>query len=68
MTNTLKANVTKGFEISSPRLQSPVASGRNTPELTDEIKINSRTKESNRNAEEMYNKERGGNKQNLHMV
>jgi elongation factor 1 alpha-like protein len=63
-------NVTRGFEINSPRIQSPITSGRNTPERTEEqFLLATKSKEAAaRNAREMYEKERSGNKQNLHMV
>ncbi|XP_001863511.2 HBS1-like protein [Culex quinquefasciatus] len=64
------ANVTMGFEISSPRVQSPSVSGRNTPEITN---ANNQTpkplpKELLRNGLELFKKERGADKQHIHMV
>ncbi|EDS38638.1 eukaryotic peptide chain release factor GTP-binding subunit [Culex quinquefasciatus] len=64
------ANVTMGFEISSPRVQSPSVSGRNTPEITN---ANNQTpkplpKELQRNGLELFKKERGADKQHIHMV
>lgn len=56
---------TKGFEINSPRVQTPSGSGRNSPD--DESKLN-RTKEVTRNAQELFIKERGDEKQQIHMV
>jgi elongation factor 1 alpha-like protein len=54
-----KANVTRGFEVNSP-----VTSGRNTPEPQPPPK----PKETTRNAKELYESERGGLKPTLHMV
>ncbi|XP_055708456.1 protein HBS1 isoform X2 [Phlebotomus papatasi] len=67
---TDKANVKRGFEVNSPNLQSPVVSGRNTPEIGDEGRTPSRAgaKESHRNAQEMYQKERKSGKSHIHMV
>lgn len=56
---------TKGFEINSPKVQTPSGSGRNSPD--DEIKV-SRTKESSRNAQELFAKERGEDKASIHLV
>uniref|UniRef100_U5EWS8 Putative translation elongation factor ef-1alpha n=1 Tax=Corethrella appendiculata TaxID=1370023 RepID=U5EWS8_9DIPT len=71
-----KTNVTRGFDINSPRLQSPITSGRNTPEISlndnDSSSTGNKIKSSitnfNRNANELFNKERGDNKQHIHMV
>uniref|UniRef100_A0A6B2E882 Putative elongation factor 1 alpha n=1 Tax=Phlebotomus kandelakii TaxID=1109342 RepID=A0A6B2E882_9DIPT len=64
-----RMNVKRGFEVSSPNLQSPVVSGRNTPEIGDEGRTPSRgAKESQRNAQEMYQKERKAGKSHIHMV
>lgn len=61
------ANIRRGFELNSPQILSPATSGRNTPEITDEIR--GRTKEqSTRNAKELFSKERGDEKQYIHMV
>lgn len=56
---------TKGFEINSPRVQTPSGSGRNSPD--EELKQN-RPRESNRNAQELFVKERGEDKQQIHLV
>lgn len=69
-----KANVTRGFEINSPRIQSPSASGRNTPvQDTGDDSRQFQTpkplpKELQRNAQELFKKERGEGKQHIHMV
>ncbi len=53
--------------MNSPQILSPATSGRNTPEITDEIR--GRTKEqSTRNAMELFTKERGDEKDYIHMV
>ena len=64
-----KMHVTRGFEVNSPRIQSPMTSGRNTPEI-DDLRLPPKNvpKESNRNAKELYAKERGDIKQHIHMV
>lgn len=56
---------TKGFEINSPKTQTPSGSGRNSPD--EETKQN-RTKETTRNARELFEKERGDEKQQIHLV
>lgn len=61
---------TSGFEINSPKTQtpktqSPSGSGRNSPD--DEIKQN-RAREAIRNARELYEKERGDQKEQIHLV
>lgn len=58
---------TKGFEINSPRTQTPSGSGRNSPAPDDEQK-QFRTKEAARNGQELFVKERGEEKQQIHMV
>lgn len=58
---------TKGFEINSPRVQTPSGSGRNSPSPDEELK-QSKTKESSRNGQELFIKERGEDKQQIHMV
>jgi elongation factor 1 alpha-like protein len=66
-----KSNVTRGFNVSSPTsptMRSPVSSGRTSPEANDELKLGRNHKEINRNAKELYEKERGDNKQQIHMV
>lgn len=62
----------KGFEVNSP-FHSPVVSGRNTPELSDEYfkQQSSTTKIAAtpiRNAKELFLKERGDGKEHIHMV
>lgn len=64
-------NKTSGFEINSPKTltpksQSPSGSGRNSPD--EDQKSSSRTKEVMRNARELFEKERGTEKQQLHLV
>uniref|UniRef100_A0A7G3B0L8 Putative translation elongation factor ef-1 alpha/tu n=1 Tax=Lutzomyia longipalpis TaxID=7200 RepID=A0A7G3B0L8_LUTLO len=67
-----RTTVKRGFDVNSPNVQSPVVSGRNTPEIGgDEGRTPSRTgaKENHqRNAQEMYQKERKSGKSNIHMV
>lgn len=70
----------RGFDINSPRLQSPNASGRNTPEPTtsaDDSRTSisatpsaaSKTKEQiNRNVQDLFKKERGSEKPHIHLV
>lgn len=60
----------KGFDINSPRLQSPAVSGRNTPvSLFEEKQAQSKTKEQSiQDAKELYQKERGQEKPRLHLV
>lgn len=68
-----------GFEINSPRLQSPVASGRNTPDpqlptptedsllkAAPSAKISK--EQANRNAQDLFDKERGNDKPHIHLV
>lgn len=55
----------KGFEINSPRNQTPIGSGRNSPE--EEGRQN-RTEKITRNAQELFIKERGNEKQQIHLV
>lgn len=55
----------KGFEINSPRNQTPIGSGRNSPD--DELKQN-RVEKITRNAQELFLKERGDEKQQIHLV
>uniref|UniRef100_A0A182THC7 Tr-type G domain-containing protein n=1 Tax=Anopheles melas TaxID=34690 RepID=A0A182THC7_9DIPT len=71
------AKKTLAFEVtSSPRMQSPSASGRNTPEITEEAarqqqqqqSFKSTPKEPSRNAKELFGKERGDRKDHIHMV
>ncbi|XP_055608516.1 protein HBS1 [Uranotaenia lowii] len=73
-----KAPVTMGFDISSPRVQSPTVSGRNTPEISDEVRQQHQQgqlftpkqlpREPQRNAQELFQKERGSSKHHIHMV
>lgn len=64
----------KGFDINSPRLQSPSVSGRNTPTNfgDDPKQINSqpgKTKEQLvQEAKEFFEKERGNEKPHIHLV
>lgn len=64
----------KGFDINSPRLQSPVTSGRNTPVglFEDALKLNQptlKTKEQlSQDAKELFEKERGNEKPHIHLV
>lgn len=63
----------KGFDINSPRLQSPAASGRSTPvNLFDDGSKSSqptKTKEQlSEEAKELFRKERGNEKPHLHLV
>lgn len=57
-----RSNVRKGFDATthSPLFQSPAVSGRNTPEQ--------RTLKETRNVQQMYEKERGDDKDYIHMV
>ncbi|XP_055638562.1 protein HBS1 [Toxorhynchites rutilus septentrionalis] len=75
ITPTVKrAGVTLGFDVpTSPRTLSPSASGRNTPESSDESKQQNQSfkqlpKEPQRNAQDLFKKERGSDKQHIHMV
>lgn len=63
-------NVTKGFNVHTPTTRSPMTSGRTSPVAVahDEYKMNVKQKDVNRNAKEMYEKERGNEKQQIHMV
>lgn len=69
-------NVTMGFEINSPRVQSPSVSGRNTPEpVTNSQQTPHSTpkplpkeQQQQRNGLELFKKERGADKQHIHMV
>lgn len=61
----------KGFDINSPRLQSPVASGRNTPVglFEDGMKSAQKTKEQlSQDAKDLFEKERGNEKPHIHLV
>lgn len=69
-----------GFEISSPRLLSPVASGRNTPDTQQQLpsgmeESNKATpsakiskEQANRNVQDLFDKERGNEKPHIHLV
>lgn len=73
-----------GFEINSPRLQSPDASGRNTPDpqqqqqqqppaQTDETSKSTTSaklskEQANRNVHDLFDKERGNGKPHIHLV
>ena len=75
-----QGEIKRGFEISSPLLQSsPAASGRNTPVdvsedstkkmLTDNLTIFKISKEqSQRDNKQLYSKERSDQKHNFHMI
>ena len=65
ITVTPAAKKTKGFEINSPRTLTPSGSGRNSP---DEDFKQTRTKEALRNARALFEKERGDEKQQIHLV
>lgn len=56
---------TKGFEISSPRTLTPIGSGRNSPD--EDFKQN-KPKEATRNARLLFEKERGDEKEQIHLV
>lgn len=59
-------NTKKGFDINSPRLQSPAASGRSTPvNQFDQIKSKEQLSQE---AKELFEKERGNEKPHIHLV
>lgn len=63
----------KGFDIKSPRLQSPVASGRSTPVgLYEDASKNTNSTKSReqtiQDAKDLYQKERGNEKPRIHLV
>lgn len=61
----------KGFDINSPRLQSPVASGRSTPVglFEDGQKSAQKTKEQlSQEAKDLFERERGNEKPHIHLV
>lgn len=60
-------NKTSGFEVNSPKTQTPTGSGRNSP-FEDENNKGNRAKEAIRNARELFEKERGSEKEQLHLV
>lgn len=62
-----KSKTTKGFEVNSPRDLTPAGSGRNTPD-EDTKQPNKMTKEALRNANELFIKERGKEKEQIHLV
>jgi elongation factor 1 alpha-like protein len=57
-------NKTSGFEINSPRNQTPTGSGRSSPDEDSKNKA----KVAIRNARELFEKERGSEKEQLHLV
>lgn len=69
-------HVTRGFEIgTTPKTMSPAGSGRTSPtsypepiHVEDHPAKLPKTREIVRNVKEMYDKERGADKQHLHMV
>lgn len=68
-----KTNITKGFEVNSPKNQSPRQSPRQSPNVSgrnspDEDHKPTKTKEALRNARELFEKERGGDKEQIHLV
>lgn len=63
----------KGFDTKSPRLQSPVASGRSTPVgLYEDASKNTNSTKSReqtiQDAKDLYQKERGNEKPRIHLV
>lgn len=66
--------VKKGFDFNSPRLQSPIASGRNTPEnqppddVIRAVSANKSKEQQNRNVQDLFSKERGSEKPHIHLV
>lgn len=64
----------KGFDINSPRLQSPAVSGRNTPVglFEDASKLSQSAQKSkeqlSKDAKELFEKERGNEKPHIHLV
>lgn len=70
VTPAAKRSRITGFEVNSPRNQSPrnqspMTSGRNSPD--EEIKMKIQPKEV-RNGRELFEKERGDGKQQIHLV
>lgn len=64
-----------GFDVTtSPQVLSPSVSGRNTPESSDESKPQNQSfklipkDQPQRNAQDLFKKERGSDKQHIHMV
>jgi elongation factor 1 alpha-like protein len=67
VTTASKKPTMKGFEVNSPKDLTPVGSGRNTPD-EDVKQPNKMTKEAMRNARELFIKERGQDKEQIHLV
>ena len=66
-----RANVKRGFDTHSPLPGlSPAVSGRNTPEITDDLPKSSKSIQqiTIRDVQQMFAKERGDEKQYIHMV
>lgn len=67
-------NAKRGFDINSPRLQSPAVSGRNTPVGLFEdgsklVQSATKSKEQlSQDAKDLYEKERGNEKPHIHLV
>lgn len=58
-----------GFEANSPRTQTPSGSGRNSPQQDEELRQNkTREPQPTRNAQELFIKERGEDKSQIHLV
>lgn len=64
----MSSRTTKGFEVSSPKDLTPIGSGRNSPEEENNKQPNKMTKEALRNAHELFVKERGKEKEQIHLV
>lgn len=67
VTPALDTNVKRGFVVAHPE-KSPNVSGRATPELSDDSNKTIRSKEPYRNAQELYVRERGGQKPKINVV
>lgn len=69
-------DIRRGFEINSPQFQSPAVSGRNTPEPNNGEPDGPRgaavfkvsKEQSQRNAQQLYTKERADEKPHFHMI
>ncbi|XP_055913848.1 protein HBS1 [Eupeodes corollae] len=69
-------DIRRGFEINSPQFQSPAVSGRNTPEPNNGETDGARgagvfkvsKEQSQRNAQQLYTKERADEKPHFHMI
>ncbi|XP_063706529.1 protein HBS1 isoform X2 [Culicoides brevitarsis] len=63
-------HVTRGFDVgTTPKTLSPIGSGRASPMHVEEQPAKFlKVRENNRNVKEMYSKERGSEKQHLHLV